>query len=530
MGQSFETCCGGKGANQAVAAASLDVCPVSMVCRVGPDSFGEALLSNFRKVGVHYDESSTILSSGSSGVAPIVVDTKSGDNMIIVVPGANYELTPEDVRKSILDIAERDGAPPSVVVVQLEIKPAAALEALRTGREVGATTILNPAPAPEGWTLDDDFYKFADIVIPNETELRKLCGVEEEEEGGGGGNVDDDEEERMARELFDRGVRTAVIVTLGARGAMVVAKGGEDDGELSRRIASASPGLPCNDQPVVDTVGAGDSFCGALSAYLSAGLDLTDAAGKACGVASMSVRKRGAQSSYPSKDELPDELRVEGKKGSSSEKKAAAAETKKPTITFVTGNKKKLEEVQRILSDDGGNMPFVLTNRKVDLPELQGDPIDIAVEKCKLAALEVGGPVLTEDTSLCFNALNGLPGPYIKWFLEKCGHDGLNDMLVGFDDKSGYAETVVAFTAGPGCEVHAFDGRTEGKIVRPRGSLDFGWDPVFEPDEGEGKTYAEMTKEGKDAISHRGRSFAKVHDFLAKEGESVIGEALKAKK
>uniref|UniRef100_A0A7S2U835 Inosine triphosphate pyrophosphatase n=1 Tax=Attheya septentrionalis TaxID=420275 RepID=A0A7S2U835_9STRA len=189
----------------------------------------------------------------------------------------------------------------------------------------------------------------------------------------------------------------------------------------------------------------------------------------------------------------------------------------KLVITFVTGNKKKLEEVKRILGGDGSEeLPFDITNEKIDLPELQGhDPVEIAIEKCKVAAAQVQGPVMIEDTSLCFNALNGLPGPYIKWFLDKCGHSGLNKMLVGFDDKTAYAQTVVAFTLGVNQEVHVFDGRTNGRIVQARGPLDFGWDPIFEPSEGSGhKTYAEMEKTEKDAISHRGRSFAKLQAFL----------------
>lgn len=192
----------------------------------------------------------------------------------------------------------------------------------------------------------------------------------------------------------------------------------------------------------------------------------------------------------------------------------------KPTITFVTGSAKKLEEVQRILSA-GGDLPFTITNYKVDLPELQGDVIEIAKEKCTVAAEKVGGPVITEDTSLCFTALQDLPGPYIKWFLEKCGHEGLNKMIEAYNDKSGYAQTVVAFCAGPGQEVTVFDGRTMGKIVSARGKLDFGWDPIFEPDEGGGKTYAEMGKEEKDAISHRSRAFAKLRDFFIDEQASI---------
>lgn len=193
----------------------------------------------------------------------------------------------------------------------------------------------------------------------------------------------------------------------------------------------------------------------------------------------------------------------------------------KPVITFVTGNKKKLEEVKRILGGGDGELPFAITNRKVDLPELQGDPVDIAKEKCSAAAREVGGAVMTEDTSLCFTALKGLPGPYVKWFLEKCGHDGLNNLIASSDDKSAYAQTLVAYCPAPGEGVVVFDGRTMGKIVPARGSLDFGWDPVFQPDEGGGMTYAEMTKEGKDAISHRSRAFTQLRDYFMNEKEST---------
>jgi len=187
-------------------------------------------------------------------------------------------------------------------------------------------------------------------------------------------------------------------------------------------------------------------------------------------------------------------------------------------ITFVTGNKKKAEEVARILAPkDGTTAKFVIVNKKLDLPELQGTPEEIALEKCKEASKEVSGPVITEDTCLCFNALSGLPGPYIKHFLEKTGHEGLNKMLDGFDDRSAYAQTIVAYCKSSDDEPVLFDGRTQGKIVRPRGPLDFGWDPVFEPDEGEGLTYAEMSKEGKDAISHRSRAMAKLRDHLGNE-------------
>lgn len=493
MGSSFETSCGGKGANQAVAAASLGISPISMVCRVGQDSFGADLLANFRKVGVQFDPETTMTQEAHSGVAPIVVDTNSGDNMIIVVPGANHVLTPQNVRNAILSC----NPPPAVVVTQLEISPDAALEAMRVGKEVGATTILNPAPAPEGWTLDE-FYPYVDILIPNETELLRLC----QDVGGS--------EQDMARFLLEQGVGKAVVVTLGARGAMIVRKDDENDNVT---LVNAPDDLPCRDDPVQDTIGAGDAFCGATATYLSAGLDLVDATTKACGVASMSVRKKGAQSSYPTANELPDCLRIDV---------ATSTTSTKPSITFVTGNKKKVEEIKRILMDGDDELPFEITNQKIDLPELQGDPLDIAREKCRLAAKAVNGPVLTEDTSLCFNSLNGMPGPYIKWFLEKCGHEGLNSMLDGFDDRSAYAQTVMAFATGPDQPIEIFDGRTDGNIVPARGSLDFGWDPVFEPLEGGGKTYAEMTKAEKNAISHRARSMGKLQAYLHDNAEDII--------
>ena len=198
----------------------------------------------------------------------------------------------------------------------------------------------------------------------------------------------------------------------------------------------------------------------------------------------------------------------------------------KAVITFVTGNAKKLEEVKRILGmdEESTTQPFRLNSMKIDLPELQGYALDVAREKATLAAEEVGGAVIVEDTSLCFNALNGMPGVFIKWFLESCGHDGLNRLLAGYTDKSAYAQTVVAFLPGPGEAPVLFDGRTNGKIVMPRGSLDFGWDPIFEPDEGNGKTYAEMSKDEKDAISHRSRAFQQLSGYLHSLGCDALSK------
>lgn len=178
-------------------------------------------------------------------------------------------------------------------------------------------------------------------------------------------------------------------------------------------------------------------------------------------------------------------------------------------VTFVTGNAKKLEEVRAILGD---SIPF--RSIKLDLPELQGEPEDISKEKARLAAKRVNGPVLVEDTCLCFNALKGLPGPYIKWFLEKIGHEGLNNLLMAYEDKSAYALCVFSLALGPEIEPITFMGKTLGKIVPPRGPNDFGWDPIFQPD-GYDQTYAELPKEEKNKISHRSRALSLVRSHFA---------------
>lgn len=109
------------------------------------------------------------------------------------------------------------------------------------------------------------------------------------------------------------------------------------------------------------------------------------------------------------------------------------------------------------------------------VPELQGDPLEIAREKVLIASRQVRGPVLTEDTSLCFTALAGLPGPYVKHFLDRTGHQGLNNLLAAYEDKSAYAQCVFAYCEGEGAEPVLFDGRCPGRIVPARGPANFGW-------------------------------------------------------
>ncbi|KAI8050830.1 inosine triphosphate pyrophosphatase [Syncephalis plumigaleata] len=179
------------------------------------------------------------------------------------------------------------------------------------------------------------------------------------------------------------------------------------------------------------------------------------------------------------------------------------------TLTFVTGNKNKLAEVKATL--DG---IINVVSAKVDLPELQGDPRTIAEEKCRLAAQQVNGPVITEDTCLCFNALNGLPGPYVKWFMDKIGHDGLNRILAGYEDKSAYALCTFGYCPGPNEDPIIFEGRCPGRIVPARGPSNFGWDPIFEPT-GYQQTFAEMPLSIKLEISHRSRALDALKDYFA---------------
>ncbi|XP_029474836.1 inosine triphosphate pyrophosphatase isoform X2 [Rhinatrema bivittatum] len=127
-------------------------------------------------------------------------------------------------------------------------------------------------------------------------------------------------------------------------------------------------------------------------------------------------------------------------------------------VVFVTGNAKKLEEVVQILGD---KFPCKLVAQKIDLPEYQGEPDEISIQKCLEAVKQVQGPVIVEDTCLCFNAFGGLPGPYIKWFLGNLKPEGLHRMLAGFEDKSAYALCTFAFSTGnPEDPVQLFRGKT----------------------------------------------------------------------
>ncbi|KAF9000297.1 inosine triphosphate pyrophosphatase-like protein [Cyathus striatus] len=185
--------------------------------------------------------------------------------------------------------------------------------------------------------------------------------------------------------------------------------------------------------------------------------------------------------------------------------------SKTKPLVFVTGNANKLKEVRQILSE--GGHPIKIESQSLDIPEIQGTTVEVAIDKCRRAAELVGGPCITEDTALCFVAMKGLPGPYIKDFMQEIGHEGLNAMLAGFPTKAAEAVCTFAYSAGPGTEPIVFEGRTEGTIVPAKGPKVFGWDAVFEP-LNTGMTYAEMPSEEKNKISHRYKALDKLRTYL----------------
>lgn len=271
-GHSFQTGFGGKGANQAVMAARLGA-QVSVVTKLGRDSFGENTLKNFREQGIDtthvlFDE------QAASGVALIEVDENTGQNSIVIVPGANDALTPQDVRKAKDTIQAAQ-----IVICQIEIPTETTLEAFRVAKAGGVTTIFNPAPAA---AFPEEILALTDILIPNEVEAGMLVGRVLE---------GDAQVVEAARELQRRGPQT-VVITLGSRGAVVV------EGE------NAPEWIVVEQVQAVDSTGAGDSFVGSFAYLLGAGRATVDAARRASGIATLSVLKRGTQSSFPYRDEV----------------------------------------------------------------------------------------------------------------------------------------------------------------------------------------------------------------------------------
>ncbi len=269
VGHSFHLGYGGKGANQAVMAAKLGA-RVTMVTKLGRDVFGEGTLQNYRAQGI---ETTFVLfdESAASGVAPIFVDDHA-QNFIVIVPGANNQLSPRDVQAAAQVIQHADA-----LVCQLEVPIETTLEAFRIARSAKVRTILNPAPAT---SLPDELLRLTDICMPNETETELLTGLSAHLPS---------QAEMAARTLLTRGVRV-VILTLGERGALVV----------DENSAEHLPPLTVN---AVDPTGAGDAFIGSLAVFLGEGLALREAVRRANAIAALSVTKIGTQSSFPNRAE-----------------------------------------------------------------------------------------------------------------------------------------------------------------------------------------------------------------------------------
>lgn len=270
FGTEFYQGFGGKGANQAVAAARLGAC-VSFVGKVGKDDFGRAIREQLIREGVDIRHLG-IDAERPTGTAAILVDD-AGENSIVGVPGANLGLTPEDAHQAA-ELLQSS----AIVLAPCETMIETIAEAFRIASEAGRMCILNPAPARE---LPDELLAMLDICVPNETELRMLTGR----------STESLEDVVAAAELLrSRGVET-VIVTLGSRGSLVVTESGQ----------THFPGVPVT---AVDTSGAGDAFCGALAAALAEGDLLSEAVRQANIVAAISVTKPGTQASYPLRKEV----------------------------------------------------------------------------------------------------------------------------------------------------------------------------------------------------------------------------------
>ena len=266
VGDSFQMTFGGKGANQAVMASILGS-QVGFINCLGKDVYGDSYRENLEK----YDIDLTYLSEGESptGVATILVEP-DGTNRIVIVPGANFELTPKAAREGVLNFA------PRVVVGQLEVSVDATLEAFLAAKEIGATTILNPAPATGITALPDGLLETTDWLIPNENEFQALSNEVVSE---------------SSIFSFVSGKKFSLIVTLGEEGVIFA---DQDRGLVT---------YPASKVDAIDTTGAGDAFVGAFAHGLDQGLDPGAAIMLGLDRATDSVTRKGTQISYMAKND-----------------------------------------------------------------------------------------------------------------------------------------------------------------------------------------------------------------------------------
>jgi ribokinase len=271
MGPSFQLGPGGKGSNQAVAAARAGG-RVSFISKLGPDPFGDMARNLYAKEGI--DTQFLFKTQSPTGAAAIIIDAQKGENAIIVVPGACFEVTIAEV-----DSAKSLLADSSVFVAQLELSLPVVEHGLALAHSLGVPTILNPAPA---MPLPETIYKFVDYITPNETETAALTGVPVN-------SIAD--AEKAADAFLARGVRNAII-TLGSQGVFV------KNSKIKAHVPAVNAGK------VLETTGAGDAFNGGFAVALAEGMDLVAAARFGCATAGISVTRAGTAPSMPTRAEI----------------------------------------------------------------------------------------------------------------------------------------------------------------------------------------------------------------------------------
>lgn len=272
MGGNFAVIQGGKGANQAVAAARANS-EVIFIAKVGNDDFGRSAIQGYKKDKIITDYIYTD-PTFPTGVAVIIVDESTGQNSIVVAPGSNYQLSIRDI-----DLVGQTIAKVDAVLIQLEIPIEVVYHSLKLAKKAGVRTILNPAPAQK---LSDELLQYVDIITPNETESELITGI---------ALTDNSSIELAAQALVDK-VNEAVVITLGSKGVYYKLKTGES-GYVPAIVVTA-----------VDTTAAGDVFNGYFVSALTDGTAFKDALSYANKAAALSVLKKGAQPSIPFKSEL----------------------------------------------------------------------------------------------------------------------------------------------------------------------------------------------------------------------------------
>lgn len=274
LGGTFLMNPGGKGANQAVAASRLGG-DVVFISKTGDDIFGKKSVENLKKEGVNTDNL-TGDPEKSSGVALITVDSK-GENCIVVAPGSNMTLSPDEIKKAF----NQEGIP-DIVLLQLEIPVETVKYAAQMAYRNNKKVILNPAPAKK---LPDLILETVYILTPNETEAEILTGVKVTNENTA---------KKAARILQNRGVEI-IIITMGAKGSFIYTS---DISEI----------IPAPEVKAVDTTAAGDTFNGALAVAVSEGFNIKEAVQFANKAASISVTKNGAQASTPYRNDVKNKI------------------------------------------------------------------------------------------------------------------------------------------------------------------------------------------------------------------------------